>query len=102
VGVVANHRHHGMTLSSVTFYLFAEALFEFLFHIERKLDRIMAEVKIDQAVLDADGDKLSSLADDLATLIASGNLSDADQSTLQAGIDKLTGLDTVTVTPPTT
>lgn len=88
-----------MTLSSVTFYLFAEALFSFLFQIKRKLDEIMAEVKIDQAVLDADGQKLSSVADDLQTLITNGNLSEADQSTLQAGIDKLTSLDTVVVTP---
>ena len=90
-----------MTLSSVTFWLFAEALFGFLFQIERKLDEIMAEVKIDQAVLDADGQKLTQVATDLQSLLASGNLSEADQTTLQAGIDALTSLDTVPVTPPT-
>jgi hypothetical protein len=65
----------------------------------RKLRQIMAEVKIDQAVLDADGQKLSALAVDLKSLIDSGNLSEADQTTLQAGLDSLTALDTVPVTP---
>ena len=61
---------------------------------------IMAQVKIDQAVLDADGQTLSAVAADLATLIASGNLSDADQTTLQNGLDSIKALDTLQVTPP--
>ena len=89
-----------MTLSSVTFWLFAEALFGFLFQIKRKLDKIMAMVEIDQTVLDADGDKLTALAADLQSIIAAGNLPAADQTKLENGLAALTSLDTVAVTPP--
>lgn len=68
--------------------------------LSRKESKIMTAVKIEQETLDADGAKLSALASDLAQLIAGGTLSDADQSTLQAGIDALSSLDTVQVTPP--
>lgn len=98
--MVTTKRGHGLSLSAVTFYLFAEALFGFLFEIKRKLEDIMAEVKIDQAVLDADGQALTTVAADLQTLIANGNLTEADQTTLQNGIDAITALDTLNVTPP--
>lgn len=91
---------HGLSLSAVTFWLFAEALFAFLFEIKRKLENIMAQVTIDQAVLDADGQALTTVAADLQTLLASGSLSPADQTTLQNGIDAITALDTLNVTPP--
>jgi hypothetical protein len=68
--------------------------------ILRLLEKIMANVEIDQAVLDADGAKLTALAADIAQVIANGNLSPADQTTLQGGIDALTALDTLNVTPP--
>lgn len=60
----------------------------------------MTDVKIAQETLDADGDKLTQLAADLQQIIASGNLSAADQTKLQSGLDALTGLDTLQVTPP--
>lgn len=60
----------------------------------------MAQVSIDQAVLDADGQALATVAADLAQLIAAGNLSAADQTTLQNGIDAITALDTLNVQPP--
>jgi hypothetical protein len=68
--------------------------------IHNKENKIMADVSIAQETLDADGDKLTQLAADLASLIAGGTLSPADQTKLQAGIDALTSLDTVPVTPP--
>lgn len=93
-------RGNGLSLSAVTFYLFAEALFTVLFDIKRKLENIMAQVSIDQAVLDADGQALTTVAADLQTLLAAGSLSPADQKTLQDGINAITALDTLVVTPP--
>ena len=85
-----------------------------LIQLDRKLDaitetqarllkgehKIMADVKIAQETLDADGDALTQLAADLQQIIASGNLSEADQTKLQNGIQALTALDTLNVTPP--
>src|ERR1700759_3846007 len=65
----------------------------------KKEKQIMADVKIAQETLDADGDKLSQLATDLKSILDAGNLPEADQSKLQAGLDALTSLDTVQVTP---
>lgn len=98
--MVTTKRGHGLSLSAVTFWLFAEALFAFLFDIKRKLEKIMALVQIDQSVLDADGQALTTVAADLAQIIANGNLPVADQTTLQNGIDAITALDTLNVTPP--
>jgi chromosome segregation ATPase len=70
--------------------------------LNKKEKQIMADVKIAQETLDADGDKLTQLAADLKSLIDGGTLSDADQTKLQAGLDALTSLDTVPVTPPPT
>jgi hypothetical protein len=100
VGHVTRRHGHGLTLSSVTFWLFAEALFAVLFEIKRELGRIMSDVKIAQETLDADGDALTTLAADLQQIIDSGNLSAADQTKLQNGISALTALDTLNVTPP--
>lgn len=99
--MVTTKRGHGLSLSAVTFWLFAEALFAVLFDIKRKLENIMALVQIDQDVLDADGQALTTVAADLAQIIANGNLPAADQTTLQNGIDAITALDTLNVTPPT-
>lgn len=66
----------------------------------RKENVIMADVRIAQETLDADGDKLSQVASDLKSVIDAGNLPEADQSKLQAGLDALSGLDTLNVTPP--
>jgi hypothetical protein len=98
--VVTTKRGHGLSLSAVTFWLFAEALFTVLFDIKRKLEKIMALVQIDQSVLDADGQTLTTVAADLQTLLASGNLPAADQTTLQNGINAIVALDTLNVTPP--
>jgi chromosome segregation ATPase len=68
--------------------------------IQHKESQIMADVKIAQETLDADGDALTKLAADLQSLLESGNLSEADQTKLQNGIDALTALDTLNVTPP--
>jgi hypothetical protein len=68
--------------------------------IQKGINQIMAQVTIDQSVLDADGEALTQVAADLHTLLASGNLSPADQTTLQNGINAITALDTLNVTPP--
>jgi ABC-type transporter Mla subunit MlaD len=68
--------------------------------IQRKENAIMADVKIAQETLDADGDALTQLATDLQTVINNGNLSEADQTKLQNGIEALQALDTLNVTPP--
>lgn len=69
--------------------------------VEKKESQIMAAVKIEQETLDADGDTLTQLAQTLSDLVASGNLSDADQTKLNAGIAALQALGTpVVVTPP--
>jgi hypothetical protein len=81
-------------------WLLAETVELALEPINRKLDKLMADVTIAQETLDADGDALTQLAADLQQIIASGTLSPADQTKLQAGITALTALDTLTVTPP--
>lgn len=68
--------------------------------IGKKENKIMADVKIAQETLDADGDALTQLAADLQSIIAGGNLSDADQTKLTNGINALTALDSLQVTPP--
>jgi hypothetical protein len=62
-------------------------------HINRKLDRIMALVSIEQGDLDQFASTLSTIGDDLAAIIAAGNLQPADESALQAAVAKVQALD---------
>lgn len=79
-------RGHGLSFSAVAFWLFAEALFAFLFDIERKLENIMALVTVDDAVLS----QLTTLAEtvdtEVKTLIETGKVQPGDVSGIQAAL----------------
>lgn len=71
--------------------------------IERKLDRLMAKVQIDQESLDTFASEISdavtTISDEIAALVASTSnpLTDADVTGLQSAVDALKGLE-----PPAT
>lgn len=80
-------RGHGLSLSAVTFWLFAEALFASLSEIKRKLENIMALVSIDDSVLA----QLTTLAQTVDTevkaLIAAGTVQPGDVSGITAALN---------------
>lgn len=103
-----SHARGGMLFEAwVTYTLIqldrkVNALLEGDDEIIKREKAIMADVKIAQETLDADGDTLTALAGTLQELIDSGELSDANQDKLNAGIAALSALGTpVVVTPPT-
>jgi hypothetical protein len=89
-----NRKHgHGLTLSAVTFWLFAEALFAFLLQIKRKLDNVMALVSIEQTELDSIASEVSDVADSLQAVLDSETpLDPADETALKAAVEKLSGV----------
>ena len=77
----------------------------YLYHINQKVDYLMAQVKINQEALDQFATDISSTADEIAEELrllvesSANNLTDADTTALQAAVDKLKTLDTPDTQP---
>lgn len=91
------NKRHGLTLSGLTFWLFAEALFNKLnkihhhqHQIHSDVRKLMAKVSIEQDDLDEIADTVSGVADSLQAVLDSETpLDPADESSLQAAVAKL-------------
>lgn len=82
------------------FWSFGEAVFNALHRIEKGEHAIMAEVKIDQAVLDGIATDVSDTADILQGILDSDTpLADADVTSLTAAVTKLKGVGVVVPVP---
>lgn len=86
-------RGHGYSLSAVTFWLFAEALFTVLLQMTRELRKIMALVSVDDSLLTGIVTDLGSIDTAVEALVTAGAIPDGTPE-LQAVRDAVTKIQT--------